>query len=448
MATIVAQINSNFGNLNQILLQGLKADSADTSDIIACILSLSVFSRLTRRGYLSLMDHVPAALPQPTSYKLKARVITEVFSSSRAVSHFCHFNDSILEAHHSRRKNYAECIECLEKALAMGKSAGSIVEQTRMLHTLAHTKFKIGEYTTAQAVAIETQRLARLSANLYREASAVWVEGLCCYATSNYKHSIFLLQRARDLVGLCGMSGGDLEYRILDSEAEAHPLRSDYGKARQIQTHIFQTISRGHNGMNHATAFLNMAQIDVLIGENEQEVTCNLDHAKGLFSNVDNTTGIAFCEIIMAKLQLREGNTLNAQENFQKYLEGPWMEVGQISSLCLESMAYIACLGEANFYQIFRWAVIYIANATRLKERLSLLKALLSLANVFLANRDQWNAKSLFTVALDGFTSMDVHHSRANCMLHLASLFVVLVFMRYYEFTIFGSIFLNFMHAL
>jgi hypothetical protein len=53
---------------------------------------------------------------------------------------------------------------------------------------------------------------------------------------------------------------------------------------------------------------------------------------------------------------------------------------------------------------------------------LELCKAFQFLAKLCLTNSDELTAESLFTVALDGFTYMDVHHSRAACMLHLGDI--------------------------
>jgi hypothetical protein len=52
-----------------------------------------------------------------------------------------------------------------------------------------------------------------------------------------------------------------------------------------------------------------------------------------------------------------------------------------------------------------------------LKEKLGILKALQFLGDVFLAQGEEYTALNLFTVALEGFTAMDVHRSRAECML-------------------------------
>jgi hypothetical protein len=49
-------------------------------------------------------------------------------------------------------------------------------------------------------------------------------------------------------------------------------------------------------------------------------------------------------------------------------------------------------------------------------------KALLFLGDVFISQRDDYTAHILFTVAVEGFNYMDVHRSRAQCLLRLGDL--------------------------
>jgi hypothetical protein len=56
------------------------------------------------------------------------------------------------------------------------------------------------------------------------------------------------------------------------------------------------------------------------------------------------------------------------------------------------------------------------------KEKLGIYKAFQFLGDVFLSQNDEHTATSLFTVALEGFTQMDVHCSRAECMLQFGNI--------------------------
>ncbi|KAJ7852119.1 hypothetical protein B0H13DRAFT_1904799 [Mycena leptocephala] len=408
MATSIHQIKSNFGNLNQILLQGLHANNTDTTGTII----------LTGREWLSLMDEIPNALPQPCNHKLEAS------------SHIQHFNDPVLEAlfyralayHYNTISNYAEAIPLAEKALSLVKTAGVTIEQPRILNSLANLLINTGAYISAQKLAIEAQMYARLSANLQHEAEGLGLEARCCRESGNYKHSVFLLQRGRELLRLCGLSGCNIDNIILNNEANTLDIKSEYNKAKLIHIQIAQTTSPTQDVINHAYALLNIADLDITTGGSQHDVNYNLDKANGFFSSVNEKSGMVFCEIQMARLKLREGDTLNASPIFLKYLQWPSIGNHQISSHCLDSLADIDSWAGINFHQKFMWTAVYLAHASKFHGKLALHKALLSLGKVFLADGDEWTAENLFTVALDGFTFMDIHRSRADCMLCLGDI--------------------------
>ncbi|KAJ7080702.1 hypothetical protein C8R44DRAFT_754254 [Mycena epipterygia] len=67
-------------------------------------------------------------------------------------------------------------------------------------------------------------------------------------------------------------------------------------------------------------------------------------------------------------------------------------------------------------------SVIFLGNGLKLKRNLVVHKALQYLGDVFLSEGDDTTATNLFTVALDGFTAMDILKSRAECLLQLGNL--------------------------
>jgi hypothetical protein len=61
-------------------------------------------------------------------------------------------------------------------------------------------------------------------------------------------------------------------------------------------------------------------------------------------------------------------------------------------------------------------------NSLQRKEKLGIHKAFQFLGDVFHSQNDEHTAISLFTVALERFTQMNVHRSRAECMLQLGDI--------------------------
>jgi hypothetical protein len=92
----------------------------------------------------------------------------------------------------------------------------------------------------------------------------------------------------------------------------------------------------------------------------------------------------------------------------------------EVELLCLEKLADIKTWRGIGWP--YTWPVIYLGHAQKCKDKLALHKALLFLGDVFVANKDKKTATNLYTVALEGFTNMDVHCSQAQCKLRLGDL--------------------------
>jgi hypothetical protein len=77
---IVAQIRSNFSNIQNLLVNGLHQENTDLVNVIYCILSFQTFSVLTGHGNIGVMDQIPDMLPKPSDHRLEVSFITRVFA--------------------------------------------------------------------------------------------------------------------------------------------------------------------------------------------------------------------------------------------------------------------------------------------------------------------------------------------------------------------------------
>jgi tetratricopeptide (TPR) repeat protein len=305
-----------------------------------------------------------------------------------------------------------------EAAISLALSAGNTKQHSLGLCNLARMEWDLGDYSAAQVHANEAQRLALISADLYREAQALRIEAICCYALGNYTKAMSLCIRARDLLGLCGMSGGALDHDIRNSQAEIHRLKSEYVEARTIHTRIVDVTST-QDPYSYGFALLNVVEIDVVIGAPKDEVQRNCATARRILSTTGDTEAVTLCDIILADLQLREGNSLASKTIFKRCLT-VGLEYSQITTYCLERLGDASSWGDLD--GLSNWTAIFLVHSLKRKEKLGIFKALQFLGDIFLSQNDEQTAISLFTVALEGFTKMDVHRSRAECMLRLGNI--------------------------
>ncbi|KAJ7888616.1 hypothetical protein B0H14DRAFT_1192585 [Mycena olivaceomarginata] len=436
------QIALNLGNLHQILLQGLKPQNPNLENTVTCGLSLNVFTRRIGRGWHALMDDMKPLL-QLCGPKLEILFVTELFNSqlllaidepeplvSQVQTQFETFHDPVLESHfysaigfyYANINNPLKAKEAMEKAVGLVNTTDSLDTHIAILTNVANFHWRFGEYTPGQNFAHQAQRLAQITANLYEEARALRVEAGCNIFLGDYKSTVFSLCRARELLGLCGLSESILDFRVMDLEADIHLRKSEYAEARQIYLHIANKLTEENNPIDHAYALQGIGETDV--ATNAQNPTQNLEKARSLFASHNFHMGAFACEAIIAGHVAKQKDMVakDLKITLEKCLAGCWGD-DPLSTFCvLEQMGDSSRWPATEFHWAATYAVVYLAFAAKKKEKLRLHTALRYVGDVFLENGDEATARNIFIAALDGFTSMDVHYSRAECMIRLGDL--------------------------
>jgi tetratricopeptide (TPR) repeat protein len=198
-----------------------------------------------------------------------------------------------------------------------------------------------GDYRVAQVYAYESQRVARVSADFYSEARALAIQAKSLYALGDYKQSISLCNRARDLLGLCDASGGQLDHTIMTDQAEIHRLKSEYNEAQNIHSRLLEEVSIDQDLYQHAFTLLNIAEIDVSAGAPMENLQKDIQTASKLFNTMGFVLAVTMCETILADLYLREGNIQGAENLLKKCIRSSRTEA-QITSYCLERLGDVS----------------------------------------------------------------------------------------------------------
>jgi tetratricopeptide (TPR) repeat protein len=316
----------------------------------------------------------------------------------------------------------SRAIQYLDKAIKLSKLCGHTHLQSNALLDIALHKLKAGEYSVAQNYASEGQHLAHLTGNLYDEARALLAVSKCSMCLGDYQDSIDQLNRAKEIIDICGMSGGFLDHNRTRIQAEVHLLKSEYAQARGIYSQTLKIASVDQNSEAYVYALLNVAQIGVMIGDAAETIQQNLEQAKEILHSLKYVSEVIYCDMILADLHLRQKDTSLASILFRKSLNLGWGLDSEIMSYCLERLADVNEWHGIECRLDTSWSIVYLGFAQKSKEKLALHKALLFLGDVFNLNNDPNTAHTLFIVALEGFTYMDVHRSRAQCMLRLGDL--------------------------
>ncbi|KAJ7843419.1 hypothetical protein B0H14DRAFT_3689461 [Mycena olivaceomarginata] len=415
---VINQITLNLANLQEVLQRGLYGNASDIKETICTISSLSSFYRHTGRGSTILMDHVQPILPGLADPQPEIYFITEVCKAfnhyptinreqliSQAITLCEHIHNPFLKSQFyraagehflNRQLDTPKAMLFFDKALEFSKMCPHNTEQQIVLISIAMLKYRAGEYLTAQAHVAEAQQLLKLAPNLFQEARALWIGAMCSTSIGNFRWSIDQLHRARAVLGICGLERGFMYQTITISQAEIHLVKSEYAQARSIYSQIVESNSPEQNAFSYAISLLNIAQIDTICGD-----VGDVYHNTSLFPRES-----IFCSMLTADIELREEKFDLAKHRFQDCLYSIGRTDNEVESFCLDRLADIRAWPISAWQ--FRWPVIYCA--------------ILSLGDVFSTNKEDAVAMNLYLVALQGFTYMDVHHSRAQCMMRLGDL--------------------------
>ncbi|KAJ7779642.1 hypothetical protein B0H16DRAFT_723549 [Mycena metata] len=234
-------------------------------------------------------------------------------------------------------------------------------------------------------------------------------------ALGDYRECIALTKRGRTALSLCGLSQWQLNYGLMGIQAEVHKLKSEYTEAHDIQNQLLQATA----GDNYQQGFslMNIAEIQILTGVPKCQIQKKIDVLQAVLKGIQSALLTIACDATQADLNLREGDMSTTL--FTKCLQPGWGTHSEAVGYCLERLADI---NRWEGSHLTSWPTVYLAHSLKTKGRVGIYKALQFLGDIFLREENEATATSLFTLALEGFTKMDVHRSRAECMIRLGDI--------------------------
>lgn len=122
-------------------------------------------------------------------------------------------------------------MDFLQTALSLSRG-GTVHHQCDVLYIMALNKRASGDYTGSQIHAQEAETLAKISGNLFQQARMLSLDSASLASSGDYTRCLDLLVGARELLHLCGMSGGETDCQIMFKQAAYHYVKSEYDRAQ------------------------------------------------------------------------------------------------------------------------------------------------------------------------------------------------------------------------
>ncbi|KAJ7303724.1 hypothetical protein DFH08DRAFT_825657 [Mycena albidolilacea] len=386
-ATVHKQIASNLENMQSVLALELYSNNPRLEDILRPIVTLNDFRVGMGYGPSPCMDYIAKNYSQPRNPRLEVHMITLLFN--------------VKQLHIIRNVEHL-----LSKA---EKNLDSFDDP------LVKCELRNPSYNTFS----DWNKLARGWSDMHLESYSLSIEALVYVQIGAHKNAIALFSQARELLHRCRLKGSGKDYNVLFVMGETHYLKSEYSEAQEIHMQIKNVTSDQEHSILHPLAVLNLAEITIITGKNLDHVAQTLNNQKKIFATMHYSVGVASCDLAMVEFHLCHGHTAAAQTLLLQYSQSGNRD---IRSYSLEKLANLKNWGITAIGWVSRWTTVFLAHAFNDQNNLAVHKALSSMGHIYLVMGDLNTAQSLFTTALEGFTWMDVHRSRAECMLHLGEI--------------------------
>ncbi|KAJ7235486.1 hypothetical protein C8J57DRAFT_1571754 [Mycena rebaudengoi] len=258
--------------------------------------------------------------------------------------------------------------------------------------------------------------------SMYGQAWCLHLQARCHMRLANYRHAHHLLQNSRDMLAACGQQQSAFQLSVLNNQAEILLVKSEYLASRKLQVAIASSCQP--TSYKAILANLNIAFIDTATGADSKLIDKNMDNCRFHLRALYGYQATNICLVVdhaAAELCLRNGALGTANAMFEKCFALSQKISMDLQLLCLERLGDLST-GMNDISTTLRWIGIFLGLALKCKARRQTMQAFRCLGQIFSAEGDNETALSLFNVALDGFTFMDVHRWRADCMVRIADI--------------------------
>ncbi|KAJ7240903.1 hypothetical protein C8J57DRAFT_1561900 [Mycena rebaudengoi] len=444
VADILPQISRNLGNFNTVLEDGLEPEGPDIVQNFESIFYLNQFYRRVQNTYSPLLLQLSGKMLHWKGKPIFGEYLIELLESSQYFPELDFDRNITLGTQYFKSKDpleqarwysalglhfwgvksdFTAALECCQTTYSLAESIGypTIVGIHALIH-MCHILNTTGKHFNALTHAKEAHRYAEHLGDIYSQAQSLWLQGGCHIQRANYWHAQYLLQKSKHILSTLGQQQSALELNILNLQAEVHLLKSDYLESRNLQV----TIASRYQPTSYKAilANLNIAFIDIATGVDSKVIRQNLDMAqsylKALYGYIGRHTCLS-ADLVAAELCLRDGASETASAMFAKCFASSLDIDADLALSCLERLGDPSTrMNDIQTTQ--RWTGILLALALKCQDKLQTMQAFRCLGQIFSVQGDNDTAHHLFTVALDGFTVMDVHRWQADCMVRVADI--------------------------
>ncbi|KAK7055496.1 AAA domain-containing protein [Favolaschia claudopus] len=313
-------------------------------------------------------------------------------------------------------------------AYSLADQANDDIRRNRALCTISSCEHKRGRFRQALISARRAQRLANRIQNFQHETKAMEGEAQVWVALGDFPRAADIRGRMLKSVVTEGLQRTQFEIRLLDLEAEMYSHKTAYTEARKTYGLILQDSSLTRFPLFHGRSGVMIAAIDVILGslQSKDEVVAALEIPRQIFISRGYLRGLPICDKVLADFLIGSGRMTDAIQLYENCARSFWDDSAEQLLLCMNKLGDITLRQSAqpeDSRSARHWATTYLAYGKQTASMCVIAWAFRCLGDLALASEnDDATAQSLFLVALEEFTRMDIYRGKAECLLRLGSI--------------------------
>ncbi|KAJ7306255.1 hypothetical protein DFH08DRAFT_975991 [Mycena albidolilacea] len=433
---LVQMLSNNLGNIRTVLMRAMDMyeSPSERKETIVCVIELANFSRVTNLAPWSnqLTAGLLGTVKSLHDKELLGQCLLTIGMTKDALQCFIDIGDVFsqieayldLSSHHVRNGQIQRALDTCHTTISLAQESGDMAQLAQVFIRLSQIHRQLGHSSEALKCSRKAWLNARMAGSMLVEARAIREYACCCVCVGDYAQSKKLCGKAWVLLKAFGMQ--DLRnhiYRnVLNLQAEVHYLQTDFLLARELNVSLLGSPGKQHaeDKVSDAYALINIARSDIQMGRcSDPSVITNINTARDLMAS--NKLGIPACDIALAELRFRQGKYSQSASLCADCLSVVQGKLAEMELVCWERLADIG-FAEKDTGRATRFSIVLLALALRVKDLAATHQAFRRIGDLFHSAGDGSTARNLFELALSGFTLMDIHQSRGNCLIRLGDI--------------------------
>ncbi|KAJ7282816.1 hypothetical protein C8J57DRAFT_1499782 [Mycena rebaudengoi] len=441
---VVQRLAADLSNLRSVVQYALDNDAQTLSDTVRCVLQLAKFARFTELSSLDLIlrPSFETVVMEINDVELQGEYFLALAHlrapnlriedlASKAIQCFSAVGNVSGQAAayitlsfcHTRHGRATDARKACEQAVQLSEKSGDRSLRSRALARMAETLTMQGQHKLAFENANESQIHAKAAGDLFREAHALLQQLICCLWLGKYPLGISIITEVFSLANALGLERDSLLYRQARYFlAEIHSRKTEYGEAQQIYTSIeARSRENGDPDIARAYSLISLASCEIATTNPPSSFRDKVISIQNILTPGE-ASGYYAGNIVLGDFYSRRKEYGTARELYLQCLDTGMRNVDvELVVTTFEKLADVS-YSEGLVMQALRYSILQLAVAKRTENAPSTHQALRRLGDFYAATKDDDTAGSLFKVALDGFTQMDVQKARGDCLLRMGDL--------------------------